>query len=179
MSMTTAKNLSTEIDSKVIIAIDPDVEKSGVCYYNVASGMVEAASIDFPSLIDYLRYISEKKAENPSASVRIVVEAGWLNKSHWHGAYQYGARVSAMMGNKTGRNQETGRKIVECAKHYGLDVVEQKPLTKVWKGKDGKITQEELDMIMRGLNLSPIIGRINQDCRDAALIAVVYSQRCF
>lgn len=161
---------------KIVIAIDPDVDKSGVCYYNVTEGKVESSSLAFPELLDYLKFISEKKIDD--SVVKVVIEAGWLNKSHWHGAYSKNTRIAATIGNATGRNHEIGRKLVECAKHYGLDVIEQKPFVKKWNGADGKITQKELDMVMKGFKLPAIIGRTNQDMRDAALIAVVYGNRC-
>jgi hypothetical protein len=62
-----------------------------------------------------------------------------------------------------------GRKIVECAQYYGLEVVERLPLKKIWKGKDGKITDAEIKAFM------PIQGRTNQEERDAALLAWDYA----
>jgi len=50
-------------------------------------------------------------------------------------------------------------------KHYGIEVIEHFPLRKIWKGKDGKITQEEL------ASFTGLKGRTNQDARDAALLA--------
>ena len=44
-------------------------------------------------------------------------------------------------------------------------MIEQYPLRKIWKGKDGKITDEEIKAFM------PIIERTNQEERDAALLA--------
>ncbi|WGU68242.1 hypothetical protein QIU18_00410 [Capnocytophaga canimorsus] len=50
-------------------------------------------------------------------------------------------------------------------KHYGLEVQEIRPLKKMWKGKDGKITHEEL------ASFTGITGKTNQDMRDSALIS--------
>ena len=47
----------------------------------------------------------------------------------------------------------------------GYEVIEQAPLRKCWKGRDGKITQIELNYF------TGITGRTNQEARDAALIA--------
>jgi len=55
------------------------------------------------------------------------------------------------------------------ARHIGLNVEEIKPLRKYWKGKDGKITPQELQ------SFTGFKGRSNQDGRDAALIAWVYA----
>lgn len=173
------KSLSmNNITADVIVAVDPDVEKSGVCFYEPATKKLEAASLSFPELIDYLRWLSDQiKLSKGNFSAVVLVEAGWLNKSHWHGAYQKGSRVSASIGNSTGRNHETGRKIIECANHYGLATIEQQPLVKRWHGTDGKITQEELTMVMNGMRIPPLTTRVNQDVRDAVLLAIVYADR--
>lgn len=63
-----------------------------------------------------------------------------------------------------------GRKIVEMAKHYGLTVDEVKPLRKCWRGREGKITHEELAQFIPGLP-----KRTTQDIRDAALLAWTYA----
>jgi hypothetical protein len=57
--------------------------------------------------------------------------------------------------------------IVEMCKHYGIEAVEQRPLQKHWRGKDGKITHEEL------ASFTGIMGKTNQEGRDAALLAWV------
>lgn len=175
--MTRKNDISQIVTGKnCVLAIDPDVEKNGVCFYEIDTRKIEAASLSFPQLIDYLKWLAGLSKET-DCKVKVVVEAGWLNKSHWHSAYTKGARVSARIGNSTGRNHETGRKIVECARYFGLDVVEQKPLTKRWKGADGKITQEELNMIMSSMKIPLLFTRVNQDVRDAVLIAIVYGDR--
>jgi hypothetical protein len=53
--------------------------------------------------------------------------------------------------------------------HYGIPVTTVKPLKKTWRGKDGKITREELAYFTR------ITGRNNQEERDVALIAWVWA----
>lgn len=150
----------------IIIAIDPDVERSGVAVLVIKERRLKTFSMDFPSLLDYLRIISEQLGNPPL----IVVEAGWLNKPNWHLTAKDSARIAAAKGNSTGRNHETGRKIVEMAKHYGLTVDEVKPLRKCWRGRDGKITHEELAQFIPGLP-----KRTTQDIRDAALLAWTYA----
>ena len=152
-----------------IIAIDPDVEKSGVAELSPQHRLLEATSLTFPQLLDYLQ--SRKKlSETAHTSLIVVIEAGWLNQSNWHLKRGDNARVASAKGNSTGRNHETGRKIVEMCKHYGIDVVEQRPLKKCWKGKDGKITHEELAAF------TGLTGRTNQDARDAALLGWVFAE---
>jgi hypothetical protein len=159
---------------KHIIAIDPDVTKSGVAYLNAETRALECSSKTFPQLMDYLQYLKMELeasemlagfAKPKDENTVIIVEAGWLNKSNWHVRTSDNKRIAAAKGNATGRNHEVGRKIVEVAKHWGFDVVEQPPLRKCWKGADGKITHEELAYFTN------IMGRTSQDMRDAALIA--------
>lgn len=148
-----------------IVGIDPDCEKSGVAILNIEKkSMAETHCISFPNLMDLLITLHSNMTSKPS--LLVVVEAGWLNETHFHLKSGDSRRVSAAKGNSVGRNHETGRKIVEMAKHYGLEVVEQRPLRKCWKGQDGKITHNELKQFVPGLP-----SRTNQEVRDAALIA--------
>ncbi|GHT02085.1 hypothetical protein AGMMS49525_04910 [Bacteroidia bacterium] len=150
-----------------IIAIDPDVEKSGVAELIPQHRLLEVTNLTFPQLLDYLQ-ARKKMSDTAHTSLVVVVEAGWLNKSNWHTSQN--KATSAKVGNNTGRNHEVGRKIVEMCKHYGLEVVEQHPLRKCWKGKDGKITHDELAYF------TGLIDRTNQDARDAALLAWNYAE---
>ena len=150
----------------IIIAIDPDVTKSGVAFLIQADKKIECDSLTFSELVDYLQYIKrENELNSPKLKVIIVVEAGWLNYSNWHVKKGDNKKMIAYKGNAVGRNHETGRKIVEIAEHYGFEVYKQKPLRKIWSGDNGKITSEELAEIT-GYN-----QRTNQDQRDAILIA--------
>jgi hypothetical protein len=146
-----------------IVAVDPDVTKSGVAVIDVGTRIVEAYAMAFPNLVEYL-YDLDKE------TTRIAVEAGWLNKPNWHCAPSMAA--AANVGNRIGRNHETGRKIVEMCEHKGLPVSLVKPLGKRWKGTSGKITHPELENILKGLKLGLNKKRTNQDERDSILIAI-------
>lgn len=148
----------------VVIGIDPDVERSGVALLVPRHKELEVKTLSFPLLLDYLQDVI-KCAKESSERLVVVVEAGWLSQAHWHVKRGDNLRVASAKGNSTGRNHETGRKIVEMCKHYGVEVVEHFPLKKCWKGPDGKITSEELAKVT-GRQL-----RCNQDARDAALLA--------
>ena len=151
--------------NQYIIGIDPDVDKSGLACLNTSTRQLEAASLPFPELLDHLLRV---KADYKDDAI-VVVEASWLISHNWHTRSGDNRRVSAAKGNNVGRNHEVGRKIVEMARHYGLEVVEQIPLKKNWQGRDGKITHEELAYF------TGITGRTNQEARDAALIAWNYA----
>lgn len=149
---------------KTIVAVDPDVTKSGVAIIDVEKRIVSAEAKTFPDLMDYFQGIEDKD------SVRIAVEAGWLIKTNWHRAPSMAAAAS--VGNRTGRNHETGRKIVEMCEHMGFSVSLIKPLGKRWKGLDGKITHGELESVLKGLKIALMDKRTNQDKRDSILIAI-------
>ena len=161
--------MTTRTDYRCIIAIDPDVERSGVAVLDTSARTIKAMTMTFPELMEYL------SSQQGRGDTLVVVEAGWLNQSHWHLTAKDSARMAAAKGNAAGRNHETGRKIVEMARHYGLAVKEAKPLRKCWSGKDGKITHGELALQLsrRGING---LGKTScQDARDAAWLAVVHS----
>lgn len=149
-----------------IIAIDPDKDKSGVAFLKPATRQLEVTNLAFPLLLDYLKHAQSVQAETRETLV-VVVEAGWMvRKSNFHEAQ---GRRAEKIAKDVGANHETGRKIIEMCQHYGIPTVQHAPLVKCWKGKDRKITHEELSCFT-GLQ-----GRTNQDARDAALLAWTFS----
>jgi hypothetical protein len=150
------------------IGIDPDCDKSGVCELHTSGKYLAVYSFSFPELLDYLW----DKRETCDAPFVVVVEAGWLCASNWHVKYYDSKEAAAKKGNDAGRNHETGRKIIEICKHWGIEVEEKKPLRKCWKGDQGKITHEELT---RFYGMPELPKRTNQEVRDAILLAWNYS----
>lgn len=157
-----------------IIAIDPDVDKSGVAELHVPTRRIEATALRFANLMDYLQHVKENFA-GKGESVVVIVEAGWMNASNWHTGRVRSIAAAAKTGQNTGRNHEVARKIAEMSKHYGLDTMEVKPLRKSWKGTDGKITHEELCKLMEASGVAPMLTRTNQEMRDSILLSLVYS----
>ena len=66
-----------------VIGIDPDVEKNGVAFLDCSTKRLEVTSLTFPDLLDFLRS-SKRQAEVLQKNLRVIIEAGWLNKAHWH-----------------------------------------------------------------------------------------------
>lgn len=62
-----------------LIGIDPDSDKSGVCFYERLSKAFSLYNLRFFDLLDFL--IAEK---SKGMSFEVVIEAGWHNKSNWH-----------------------------------------------------------------------------------------------
>ena len=158
----------------IIIAIDPDVERSGVAVLDTSARTIKTMTMTFPELMDTLQHCWDVIVHE-GKSILVVVEAGWLNPSHWHLTAKDSPRIAAAKGNAAGRNHETGRKIVEMARHYGLAVKEAKPLPKCWHGRDKKITHDELALQLSRRGITGLGKTSNQDTRDAAWLAVVYS----
>lgn len=152
-----------------VIGIDPDSERSGVAYVEVSSRKLEVSMLHFPQLIDYLGWV-KRQCEQAQQSLMVFIEAGWLNHGNWHTSRTDSVFVAAKKGLGVGRNQQTGILIAEMCEAQGVPHTLIKPLTKCWKGKDRKITQAELEQFT-----GPIKGRINQEGRDAALIAWHYA----
>lgn len=151
-----------------IIAIDPDVDMSGYCILDFVNMSYEYGRKSFGEMLDLYHEIGK--------SSKIIVEAGYLNKSNWH-VKKSNPIVSAQIGNRTGRNHEVARKLIEMARYYNLDVEEIKPLSKGWSGSGGKITQLELNNVLSHHNLPNLDKRTNQDERDSIIIALAYFNR--
>jgi hypothetical protein len=156
---------------QIVIGIDPDVTANGVACVDVAARSVKATTMPFPDLLDYLRS-TKREADTQGRPLHVIIEAGWLNRSNWHLLCRDSKAAAAAKGNHVGRNHETGRKIAEMCEHWQIpfSLVRPLPLTarggiKLWRGKGGKITQEEIIRIL------PLRNRTNQEGRDAALLA--------
>jgi hypothetical protein len=148
----------------LIIGIDPDCKKSGLCVIDKdEKKVIKAEALPFPELITTIvlhSFIGEIKC--------VYVEAGWLNKGNYHGRKGDSRAIAAAKGEAVGRNAETGRKIVEMLQYNGIKTELVRPLKKVWKGTGGKISQSEIVKMIPGFP-----KRSNQEVRDAALIAWV------
>lgn len=153
-----------------VVGIDPDAERNGVAVYDTDTGKLTTGAMPFAELVDYMRLLKDC-AEFKRFDIVVAVEAGWLNTSNWHVSPRDTPHSAAAKGNAVGRNHETGRKLVEMARFYGIDVREVKPLPlrygalRLWSGRDGKCTADDLKA------LTGYTGRTNQEARDAALIA--------
>lgn len=152
--------------SYLVLGIDPDVDKSGVAIYSSESqSFLSVECLGFAQLLDRFR-IELDKAQMQGIELLVAVEAGYLVQSNWHLNHSDSKRTASAKGNSAGRNHQTARLLVECAKHIGLPTVEIKPLRKLWRGKDHKITSDEFRVE------TGYLGRTNQEMRDAGLIAL-------
>lgn len=155
----------------IIIAIDPDVDASGVAVVAVREKVLQMHNYTLPQLVDYLKDAKALYDVN-SVSYVVVIEASYLIPTNWHLEWKDSQKRAAAKGKQVGRNHEIGRQIVEFCKHLHIPYEEKKPLVKCWNGKDGKITNEELDMLLDGMGFAPVKGQTNPEKRDAALLAL-------
>lgn len=140
--------------NKILIGLDPDVEKNGVAYKN--GSVIDLQNLTFFELFDYLK-LQKEYAENNKIPLMVFVEAGWLNKSNWHKKKNASAAMNAKIGNNTGRNHETGRKIVEMLEYLNIKHLAIKP-------KESKVNARLFQMITK------IKKRTNQETRDAYML---------
>lgn len=152
----------------LIIGIDPDVDKSGVACIDVAEGTVWTDALPLPMLLDSVGDM----AGEPGRTAVVVIEASWSLSHNWHGRMNDTRRVAGRKGYDVGRNHQTGIAIAELLRHRGIKVVERPPLLKVWRGRDGKITHEEMTQLC-GWDRK----RSNQEERDALLLAWDFSEK--
>ena len=152
----------------VIIGIDPDAEKSGVAILERATRRLTLKTLAFADLLECLQY-ERQRATVQEKQLVVVIEAGWLNTGNWHLHYTYSIQKAAAIGRSTGMNHQTGILLTEVCKFWRLRCELQKPLVKCWKGKDRKITHDELAAF------TGVTGRTNQEERDAALLAWHYA----
>lgn len=153
----------------IVIGIDPDIDKNGVAVVRPATREVEVMLLTFIELMEYLESV-KKEAAATSARVLVVVEAGWKNPGVWHLGHTRSIAAAAQIGVHTGRNHEVSHKVADFARHMQFEVEESKPLMKVWKGPNKKITHKELCSL-----IGQKIKHTNQEGRDAVLLAWVKS----
>jgi hypothetical protein len=106
--------------SKILIGIDPDVEKSGVAF--LTDNKLKLQNLTFFELFDFLNFYKEK--ENKPI---VYIECGYLNKSNWHNKTAKSAAFNSKIGEHTGANFETAKKIVEMCIYLGLPYHQIKP----------------------------------------------------
>ncbi len=147
-----------------IIGIDPDTDKSGVALLDTTTRNIIPQVMTFPTLIKYFHNVADTL---PRERTVIVVEASWTTAHNFHLLPTDSKAVAAKKNYHVGCNHQIGKCIVMLAETYGLNVVLQRPLRKLWSGKDRKITHEEIITVTGADH----IKRTNQEVRDAMLLA--------
>lgn len=164
------KTISLKPKAKLdcVIGIDPDAAKSGVAFLDVAARKLECETLKFCDVVDYLKFLKDDD-ESGNKSYIVIIEGGWLNSGNWHLPASCSKSKAAAQGRSVGMNHQTGILIAEMCEHLHIPFEIVKPLQKIWKGRDRKITHDELAAI------TGIKRRNNQEERDAALLAWWYA----
>lgn len=139
--------------NRILIGIDPDIDKNGVAYKE--GDYTELHNLKFFELFEFLENVLKDK--NKTQELLVVIEAGWQNKSNWHIKKKGSAALNAKIGNNTGRNHETGRKIVEMVEYLEITHKLVKPTTSKLNAKLFK-------------KITSIEKRTNQEVRDAMML---------
>lgn len=155
----------------IIIAIDPDIDGSGVATVWPKQRKFSIDQMLLPVLVDYLKECRDAY-DRANLSYVVVVEASYLVSANWHLEHSDSQRRAAAKGRQVGRNHEIGRQIVEFCKHLSIPYEEKLPLVKCWAGKDGKITHGEINGLLEGMGFQKIKGTSNKEKRDALLLAL-------
>lgn len=138
--------------NRLLIGIDPDVEKNGVCFKN--GKLIELSNLTFFQLFEFLSFYKERE-EKPI----VYIECGFLNASNWHKKSNASANLNTKIGERTGANFEVAKKIVEMCEYLNLEHVKVKPTR-------SKVNAEFFKQI------TGIAQRTNQDQRDACMLII-------
>lgn len=164
---------------EIIIGVDPDSSRDGVAILHTSTRKVEVLETTFGHTLNVLqKYYTH--CLSTQTSFMVYIEGGWLNKGNYHLHPGCGIRKAAAIGVDQGRNHQRGLDIVEYCEYNRIPHTVIRPLAKsagsfhLWSGKDGKITQQDIESFMGRLRTKDGLGRErvpNQEGRDAALIA--------
>ena len=165
-----------------IIAIDPDVDKSGLAVLRNGgqfNGECELSSRTFPELIDEITLMWDKCNAHDMTCL-VVIEIDTTTTHNWRINSKMSRQMIATMGHRQGRNYQVAQTLIQYMEFFGIEYVKQAPLRKGWRGREGKITHEEL-MALKGLKFNKaddqrMKTQTNQEERDAALLAIYYSE---
>lgn len=135
------------MNSRKIIGIDPDVDKSGVCIVNE---MLQIERLTTMDLVDLFALIEGMR----DYDIRVIVEAGWMNKTNFHVGAMDNAWKSAKIGSHVGANHEIGRQIIKFCEKAGIECHAITPRGHKMNALDFK-------------NRSGWTKRTNQEMRDA------------
>lgn len=136
--------------SKILIGIDPDVDKSG--FARIEGNQLKLDNLTFFDLYEELKSYKELVVKPV-----VYVECGFLNKSNFHKKAGMSAALNAKIGERTGANFETAKKIVEMCEYLKMPYVKIQP-------KASKITNDYFKKI------TGIDTRTNQEQRDAMML---------
>lgn len=136
----------------ILAGIDPDVDKSGFAL--IHGQTVEISTLSF---FDVFKRFKQLITEHGTESISVYIECGFLNKSNWHKKVGKSASLNAKIGERTGANFETAKKLCEMCEYLGLNYYKVRPTRR-------KLNSEQFKKITN------ITQRTNQEMRDAYML---------
>jgi predicted RNase H-related nuclease YkuK (DUF458 family) len=137
---------------KVLIGIDPDVDKSGVAFK--LNDEIILMNLKFFRLFDRLKELIELRGNE---NIVVYVECGYLNASNWHKKVNQSASINAKIGERTGANFETAKKICEMLEYLQISQHKIKP------------TKSKVNAKLFA-QITGIVKTTNQELRDAYML---------
>lgn len=134
------------------IGIDPDIDKSGFALTHQQH--TELANLTFFELFDRFGQLVNHYGKD---KIQVFVECGYLNKSNWHKKLNGSANINSKIGERTGANFETAKKICEMCEYLGIEHFKIKP------------TRSKIDAATFKA-ITKIEKRTNQEQRDALML---------
>ena len=159
--------------NKILIGIDPDCVASGcaelaINKYEVDCGIpntyettreLKIHKLKFFELFDELHNLETLIKISKDYTVKVYIEAGWLNtKSNWHVSGK-GENVASRIGTKVGANHQVGKLIAEMCEYLGLEYELVQPRTSKYSIKQFRM-------------MSGYKGKLDQDMVDSALLII-------
>lgn len=136
----------------ILAGIDPDVDKSGFAL--IYGETVELTTLSF---FDVFKRFKQLITEYGAESISVYIECGYLNKSNWHKKVGKSANINAKIGERTGANFETAKKLCEMCEYLGLTYYKVRPTHRKLKSEQFK-------------KITNITQRTNQEMRDAFML---------
>lgn len=136
------------------IGIDPDITKNGVAIWNKETKVLDLYNMTFVELQKTLEL-------NKWKINKVIISAGWLNKSNFHASNKFNKSVNSIIGERVGANHQVGKLIAEYCTYYNIPFELSKPTQK-------KLNKEAFAKITK------YKGRTNQEMRDAGILVYGY-----
>ena len=173
-----SNDLTTRPKKQIIIGIDPDTQGAGWACINITDRTIHLEQLTIPKIVRLLQEWRNEVDEqylDTDYSYRFVLENVWETSHNRHIVGQVNAQAIAKTGYNVGRCSMVGEILRDLITDYEFPIICQPPLRKVWKGKNGKITHEELLMVCKHHRLTLPKHKqraTNQEDRDALLLAI-------
>lgn len=151
--------------SNIVFGIDPDLVKSGTAV--VIDGVIkDIKSMAFPELVGFAEDL-RSSASMSGDVLTVIMEDPEVNKPIFNRVGVKG-RALLKVAQNVGQVKAAARLIAEMLESKGIFVIKVKPVTGHAKRakKDAKFFNE----------ITGWSGRSNEDCRDAAIIAIFSSK---